>query len=74
MKVIVTGATGFVGREAVAQCIADPTISEVIVLTRREIDASVSHSPKVQVIFHHDFETYPQGLIEQLRRAKGCIW
>ncbi|KAJ9642086.1 hypothetical protein H2204_002455 [Knufia peltigerae] len=74
MKVIVTGATGFIGKQVVVQCIQNPTITSVIVLTRREIDKNLSSDPKVQVIIHQDFETYPQELLHQLQGSQGCIW
>lgn len=74
MKVIVTGATGFIGKQVVVQCIQNPTITSVIVLTRREIDKNLSSDPKVQVIIHQDFETYPQELLHQIQGSQGCIW
>lgn len=69
-----TGATGFVGREAVAQCIANPEISSILVLTRRNIDETLSQSSKVHVILHQDFQNYPPALLEQLKGSHGCIW
>jgi uncharacterized protein YbjT (DUF2867 family) len=74
MKVIVTGATGFVGREVVARCIVHHRITNVIVLARRAIDDTLSKDPKVQVIVHEDFSTYPSSLMEQLKGAEACIW
>ncbi|KAJ9611168.1 hypothetical protein H2200_004351 [Cladophialophora chaetospira] len=74
MKVIVTGATGFVGREVVVQCIANSDITSVIVITRREIDVTLSQNPKVRVILHNNFEDYPSDLLQQLEEAEGCIW
>jgi nucleoside-diphosphate-sugar epimerase len=74
MKVIVTGATGFVGKEVVAQVIANPTISSVVVLARREIDTSLSRHPKVKVILHEDFLTYSEDLLDKLQGTQGCIW
>lgn len=74
MEVIVAGATGFVGKEVVAQCIANPKIALVHVLTRRDIDVHLNSSPKVHVILHQDFQNYPQQLLEQLQSSRGCIW
>jgi nucleoside-diphosphate-sugar epimerase len=74
MKVIVTGATGFVGKQVVSQCIDNPEISSILVLTRRNIDQNLSQSSKVRVILHHDFHNYPQELLKQLRGSHSCIW
>lgn len=74
MEVIVAGATGFVGKAVVAQCIANPKIAVVHVLTRRNIDVDLNSSPKVHVILHQDFQNYPQQLLEQLQASQGCIW
>jgi uncharacterized protein YbjT (DUF2867 family) len=74
MKVVVTGATGFVGREVLAQCIAHHRISNVIVLSRRAIDDNLSKNPKIQVIIHEDFSSYPSSLMKQLKGAEACIW
>lgn len=35
MKIVLTGASGFLGGEVLAQALADPSIDEVLVLTRR---------------------------------------
>src|ERR1700743_1906429 len=74
MKIIVTGATGFVGNKVVAECIANPAVSSVIVLTRRNIDETLSQNPKVQVILNQDFEHYPQDLLGRLKGSQGCVW
>ncbi|KAL1965845.1 hypothetical protein VTN77DRAFT_5166 [Rasamsonia byssochlamydoides] len=75
MKVIVTGATGFIGSHIVAACVASPDISSVIVLTRRSLDnATVKNSTKVTEIIHEDFSQYPSDLLERLKGAGACIW
>lgn len=71
MKIILTGATGFVGSEVLAHLIASPAVSEITCLTRRSIDVS---SPKVRTILHADFATYDGNLLEQLADHEACIW
>jgi hypothetical protein len=75
MKIILTGSTGFVGREILQQCIVHNYISHVFVLTRRPLDDRFSHK-KVTQLLHEDFETYPTELLDRLREegVEACIW
>ena len=74
MKVIITGATGFIGGEVVKQCIKCPSITSVLVLSRRDLPKELSQDPKVKVLIHTDFSSYPPSLLEQLEGADGCVW
>ncbi|KAI1098036.1 hypothetical protein F4804DRAFT_325857 [Jackrogersella minutella] len=74
MKVIITGATGFVGGEVVRQAIADERITHAYVLVRKPLPEHVSKNPKLTVIEHKDFSTYPPELLAQLAGAEGCVW
>jgi uncharacterized protein YbjT (DUF2867 family) len=74
MKVIIAGATGFVGQEVLTQCLAHPSITSIVALCRRELP--ITH-PKlhVHVMKDEDFLSYsdPQ-LSASLRGADACIW
>jgi NAD dependent epimerase/dehydratase family enzyme len=81
MKIILTGATGFVGGVLLKFCIAHPAITSIVVLSRRELDESQtcgdneqSNGGKVKVILHQDFESYPDELLKELEGAEGCLW
>jgi nucleoside-diphosphate-sugar epimerase len=83
MKIILTGATGFVGRVLLKYCIAHPAITSIVVLSRRELDEAQirgdinneqSSGAKVKVILHQDFESYPDELLKELEGAEGCLW
>lgn len=74
MKVILTGSTGFVGQEVLIQCLSNPTITSIVVLSRREL--SISH-PKltVQIMTHNDFLSYSDSqLTGAMQGADACIW
>lgn len=73
MKVILTGSTGFIGREILEQCLQNPSITSITVLSRRDIPW-VSGNSKVKVSIVDDFLNYPDSLLQDLRDAEACIW
>lgn len=72
MKVIITGATGYVGSTVLSQCIADPSISKIFVLSRRPLDGDCD--AKVEIIIHEDWFSYPPELVRRMEGAAGCLW
>src|SRR5690349_11759517 len=70
MNLLITGATGMVGSEAVRQALLDPSIQRVTALVRRPL--TIQH-PKLQVVLHHDFLNYV-GLEDLFRRHDACLW
>jgi len=74
MKVVITGATGFVGRELVAECIKNAAITHAFVLSRKPLPENVASHEKVTVILHEDFSSYPPDLLEKLAGVEGCLW
>ncbi|MCJ1395431.1 hypothetical protein MMC18_008317 [Xylographa bjoerkii] len=74
MKVVLCGASGLVGGEALIQCLANEAITSVLALTRRPLPKELLANPKVVNILHEDFSHYPDTLIEQLAGAEACIW
>ena len=73
MKAILTGTTGFIGTGVLQILIADPAVTSIIVLSRRDLPMSHQH-PKVRTIIHKDFTSYPPSVLEELVSAETVIW
>jgi nucleoside-diphosphate-sugar epimerase len=73
MKVILTGSTGYIGKEVLHQCLENPAITSLIALSRRELPGSTPN-PKLTVVIIEDFKSYPGPVLEQLKGAEACIW
>ncbi|MFT4112658.1 SDR family oxidoreductase [Silvibacterium sp.] len=71
MKIILTGATGFVGACTLQHLVADRRVSKIICLTRKLFPAD---SPKVNPILHEDFAVYDDALLDELANSQACIW
>ncbi|MCL6459452.1 MAG: NAD-dependent epimerase/dehydratase family protein [Gorillibacterium sp.] len=69
MKIILTGATGFVGGEVLRQALDDPAIDLITVLTRRSVGMS---NPKLKEIILKDFLDYSR--ITDHLKVDACIW
>ncbi|CRG87013.1 nucleoside-diphosphate-sugar epimerase, putative [Talaromyces islandicus] len=74
MKVLVVGATGMVGGEAVVQCLAHPAITKVIVFVRRDLPADVSDHPKLESVLIKDFAIWPENVLLAHSDAAAMIW
>lgn len=69
MKIVLTGATGFVGSEVLRQALNDSSIEQIIVLTRRSIGIS---NPRLNEIILQDFLDY-SSIADHLK-VDACIW
>lgn len=76
MRVILAGATGFIGSEILEQLIAHNYVSEIYCLLRNTLAPKYRKSPKVHMLLHDNFEEYPVHIIQKLRDggAEACIW
>ena len=71
MRILLTGATGFVGGEVLSQLIADERVSGVTCISRRA--PSLTH-PKVNVVLRDDFEHYDAAFLQTIANHQACIW
>jgi nucleoside-diphosphate-sugar epimerase len=74
MKIILTGSTGFIGSEILTQCLANPSITSIIALSRRKLPDSLSSDPKLQTVILDDFATYNDEVLRECVGAEACIW
>lgn len=70
IRLILTGATGFVGGEVLRQALDCPEVERVTVLTRRPVE--LAHPKLLQVIVE-DFTDFSQIDADALT-ADACIW
>lgn len=72
MKIILTGATGLIGSAVLQRLISLPSITSIIVLSRRELPTK---HPKIQTIIIHDFlHGYSPDVLASIQGAEACIW
>ena len=75
MKVILTGATGFIGGQVLKDCLSNPAITSIVAISRRELPSDLTrNASKLTVIIHNDFTSYPSHMLEELKGAQACIW
>ena len=86
MKIIIIGASGRIGREALAQSLAHPRVTRVVAFVRRDLPARITaaagergHAEKLRCVrvADADFAAWPDppGLLrEHAADAVGVIW
>ena len=76
VKIVLTGATGFIGSEILEQCLTNRSIQHIYCLTCRALDEKYSTHPKVTQVQHDNFDDLPDHLFERFRGwgVGGCIW
>ena len=80
MKLIVTGATGFVGTEVIRLALSNPAITSVVALARRPVVPPTNILPgadisKLQSVVLEDWTApYPESVKWHVNGADACIW
>ncbi|KAH8601827.1 hypothetical protein B0O99DRAFT_680942 [Bisporella sp. PMI_857] len=82
MKIVVAGATGFVGAEVIHQALSNTAVASIIALSRRPMlppdpdtlgryeDVSKLESVVLQDWLH----AYPASVQARIKDADACIW
>ncbi|KAL5339649.1 hypothetical protein BJX70DRAFT_397596 [Aspergillus crustosus] len=74
MKLILAGATGYIGQELLTTCLAHNSITSIVALSRRNLGIT---NPKLRVhlMKDEDYLSYSDpALLEELKGASACIW
>jgi hypothetical protein len=71
MKVLLTGATGFVGSEVLRRLVAHPAVEQITCLTRRPPPLV---APKIALRLHDDFTRYDDAAFDAFAQHDACIW
>ncbi len=69
MKVIITGATGMVGKGVLLECLDDTQIKQVVLVNRSPID--IKH-PKIKEIIHEDFTDF-KSIQHEFKECDACF-
>jgi uncharacterized protein YbjT (DUF2867 family) len=70
MNVVLFGATGMVGAGALLECLADPGVRSVLVVTRSPTGRV---HPKLREVIHADFFNY-DGLVNDFAACDACFF
>ncbi|KAJ1329939.1 hypothetical protein MN608_06675 [Microdochium nivale] len=80
MKLIVAGATGFLGREVVRQALAAPNVTSLVALARGAVEFTDeellvgSNRDKLVHVIIKDYGEYPPNVVAHFAEADACIW
>lgn len=79
MKLIVTGASGYVGSELIRQSLRVPEITSVIALARKPVQVpdkleEGSDPSKLKSVVVEDYGKYPDEVKKEFEDADACIW
>ncbi|KAK6844858.1 nucleoside-diphosphate-sugar epimerase [Apiospora arundinis] len=76
MRLIITGATGFVGNEVLRQAMRMPEITSIVAVARKpvQLDAAGPNYSKVKSVIVQDYDQYPDDVKKEFAGAAACIW
>ena len=79
MKLIVAGASGFVGAEIVRQALADPRVTHLIALSRSPLTpqdnlAESADNSKFHNVVVEDYGSYSDDAKKEFQGVDGVLW
>jgi len=72
MKVIITGATGMVGKGVLLECLESDRVESVLLVNRHSLTPAIDH-PKLKEVLHGDF-TNLEPIREALNGYDACFF
>lgn len=73
MKIIIAGATGFIGNAVLQRALTNNEINTIVILSRKPLP-DIAANPKVKIELIDDFTTYPASALSEIRSADAAIW
>jgi uncharacterized protein YbjT (DUF2867 family) len=70
VRVVIFGATGMVGKGVLLECLDDPRVDRVLLVSRQPVD--VTH-PKIEEVLHQDFFDFA-GLQPRFTTLDACFF
>jgi uncharacterized protein YbjT (DUF2867 family) len=74
MKLIVTGATGFVASEVPRLAVKMSEITSIVAVARRPVKLTGPWADKVRSVVVEDYGTYSDDVRAEFAGANACIW
>ncbi|KAE9368903.1 hypothetical protein N431DRAFT_470583 [Stipitochalara longipes BDJ] len=79
MKLIITGATGYVATELILQSLHRPEITSVVAVSRKTVSPPANLGPgadasKLHSVTVEDYDDYPDSVRDEFEGANACIW
>lgn len=79
MKLIISGATGFVANEIVRQSLSRSEITSIVALARKPVSIPEKLLPnanpsKLKSVVIKDYDHYPEEVKTEFAGATACIW
>lgn len=77
MKLIVSGATGFVATEIIRQGLGRPDVTSLVVLSRKPISppsVDATSAAKLKQVLIKDYAEYSDDVKKEFADATACIW
>ena len=63
-----------IGSVVLAQALLDPSITSIIILSRRPLPQTLPPKAKVLILTDKEFISYPPTVLAELADAEACIW